>query len=57
MSLLEIEAKKQAIHKLFTDTYAFQVKGFYEKQGYKVIAVVPGYMLGHDKIYLKKEIE
>jgi hypothetical protein len=55
--LLEIEAKKQAIHKLFTDTYAFQVKGFYEKQGYKVIAVVPGYMLGHDKIYLKKEIE
>jgi hypothetical protein len=37
-------------------TYAFQAKEFYEKQGYKVIAVVPEYRLGHDKIYLKKEV-
>jgi NAD(P)-dependent dehydrogenase (short-subunit alcohol dehydrogenase family) len=28
----------------------------FHNSGFKVISTVPGYILGHDKIYLKKEL-
>ena len=44
-------------YKIFTDNYGFHAQGFYGKQGFKVISTVPNYVLGHDKIYLKKELQ
>ena len=57
MEMLSEKALSDKIHKIFTDTYGFQAQGFYEKQGFKVISTVPNYILGHDKIYLKKELQ
>ena len=57
MDMLFEKALSDKIHKIFTDTYGFQAHGFYEKQGVKVISTVPNYILGHDKIYLKKELQ
>lgn len=57
MEMLAEKALSDKIHNIFTDTYAFQAQGFYGKQGFKVISTVPHYILGHDKIYLKKELQ
>lgn len=57
MEMLIEKALSDKIHKIFTDTYGFQAQVFYEKQGFKVISTVPNYILGHDKIYLKKELQ
>ena len=57
MEMLIKKALSDKIHKIFTDTYGFQAQGFYKKQGFKVISTVPNYILGHDKIYLKKELQ
>ena len=56
IEMLTEKALSDKVYKIFTDTYGFQAQGFYEKQGFKVISTVPGYILGHDKIYLKKEL-
>lgn len=56
MSLIEDEANKKSIKKLFVETYGFQAKDFYKKQGFSVIGVIPQYILGHDKIFLRKDI-
>ncbi len=56
IEMLTEKALSDKVCKIFTDTYGFQAQGFYEKQGFKVISTVPGYILGHDKIYLKKEL-
>ena len=57
MDMLIEKALSDKIHKIFTDTYGFQAQSFYEKQGFKVISTVPNYILGHDKIYLKKDLQ
>ena len=57
MEMLSEKALSDKIRKIFTDTYGFQAQEFYEKQGFKVISTVPNYILGHDKIYLKKELQ
>ncbi len=57
MEMLAEKTMSDEIHKIFTDTYGFQAQGFYEKQGLKVISTVPNYLLGHDKIYLKNELQ
>lgn len=55
LTMLDGEAENQNIPKIFTDTYTFQARGFYEKHGFKVIGIIREYILGYDKIYLKKE--
>lgn len=57
IKMLSEKALSDKIHKIFTDTYGFQAQSFYEKQGFKVISTVPNYILGHDKIYLKKDLQ
>ena len=57
IEMLTEKAISDKIFSIFTNTYGFQVQGFYEKQGLKVISTVPKYILGHDKIYLKKELQ
>jgi N-acetylglutamate synthase-like GNAT family acetyltransferase len=54
MLLIEEQANKKGIKKLFVETFSFQAQDFYQKQGYTVIGTIPQYMLGYDKVFLKK---
>lgn len=47
------QKKLKAIH---ADTYSFQAQEFYEKHGFNVIDVIENYLLGHDRVFLKKEV-
>ena len=57
IEMLTKKALSDKIYKIFTNTYGFQAQSFYEKQGFNVISTVPNYILGHDKIYLKKKLQ
>ncbi len=56
LSVIDEEASKQNIRKIFVNTYAFQAREFYEKSGYKVIAIIPEYIKGYGRVYLKKNM-
>ena len=56
INMIESKAKNKSIQKLFVDTYAFQAQGFYIKHGFKIIGCVPEYILGHDRIFMRKDI-
>ena len=51
------QAKLKNIKKLFVDTYDFQASGFYIKHGFFIIGRLENYLLGHDRIYLRMNIE
>ncbi len=42
---------------VWLDTFAFQAKGFYEKQGYKVFGTIPNAAGAHDRYFLCKRFE
>lgn len=54
MDMLESKAKSSGVSRIITNTYGFQSRVFYENQGFELFSVVPAYILGHDKLYLKK---
>ena len=56
IGMVEAEAQNESIKKLFVDTYAFQAQGFYKKHGFKIIGCAPEYLLGHDRIFMRKDI-
>ena len=56
MNMIEDEARNKSIKKLFVDTYAFQAQEFYKKHNFKVISVVPEYLAGYDRIFMRKDI-
>ncbi|PUT40733.1 N-acetyltransferase [Legionella taurinensis] len=53
---LDKQAVSAGIKKIFVDTFSFQARDFYEKNGFAVIACVPEYLLGHDRYFLKKSL-
>lgn len=56
--LAEIEksAKDKGCYLIHLDTFDFQAKVFYEKQGYEVFGVLEDCPKGHCRYYLKKTI-
>tara|TARA_R110000868_G_scaffold408330_1_gene691343 strand:+ start:1112 stop:1537 length:426 start_codon:yes stop_codon:yes gene_type:complete len=56
MGMIEDEANTNKISKFFVDTYGFQAQEFYQKYGFKIISTVPDYLLGHDRIFMRKDI-
>ena len=50
----EKEAQKRGCLHVAVDTFEFQARGFYEKQGYSVYAVQEDYPVGHRKFLLRK---
>lgn len=57
MSLVEETANKKGIFKLFVDTYDFQAQDFYKKHGFQSIGIVPKYLLDHDRVFMRKELQ
>ncbi len=49
-------AKQQGCHSVFLDTYDFQAKPFYEKQGYQVQMVLTPYPVAGARYYLTKTL-
>ncbi len=51
---VEDEARKRGAHLIHLDTFDFQARGFYERQGYEVFGVLEDCPAGHKRYYMKK---
>ncbi len=52
----EITAKEKGCYLIHLDTFDFQAKEFYEKQGYEVFGVLDNCPTEHCRYYLKKNL-
>ena len=53
---VEITAKEKGCYLIHLDTFDFQAKEFYEKQGYEVFGVLDNCPTEHCRYYLKKNL-
>lgn len=53
---IESEAKSQSCHIIHLDTFDFQAKGFYLKEGYEVFGELSNCPKNHSLFFLKKDI-
>lgn len=53
----EIEARTFGCHKAFVETYSFQARPFYERCGYRVIAMLDDHPPGHQYYVLTKRLD
>ncbi len=56
LAMAEDEAVRQGAAGAALETYSFQARGFYEKQGYGVRGAIEGYPPGHTKYFLSKSL-
>ena len=56
LNMLENEAIKLECTHAHVDTYSFETKPFYEKNGYTLFASLENYTEGHSKHFLKKKL-
>jgi GNAT superfamily N-acetyltransferase len=56
LKMIENEAVRYGCKYADLDTFSFQAKPFYEKQGYTLFATVDNYPEGHSKHFLKKKL-
>jgi len=56
LAAVEDEAIKNGSVFSLVDTWDFQAKGFYLKNGYQPISEIKNYWLGHSKIFLRKNL-
>ena len=50
------EAMKHGCYLMHLDTFDFQAKDFYLKQGFEIFGILPNCPKNHTRYYLKKEI-
>lgn len=51
------QARLKNLKQIFVDTFDFQAFEFYKRQGFYELGRIEKYLLGHDRIYLKKELK
>ncbi len=56
LSKVEEEAKKLGCHLSHLDTFDFQAKDFYLKNGYTIFGVLNDCPIGHSRFYLSKKL-
>lgn len=56
LTMIDDEAANKDLSKIFVDTYAFQAQDFYKKHGFYCIGTIPQYLLGHDRMFMRKDI-
>lgn len=56
LKMIEDEAVKLGCKYSHLDTYSFEAKPFYEKNGYTLFATLEDYPEGHKKYFLKKKL-
>ncbi|MFX0063293.1 MAG: GNAT family N-acetyltransferase [Candidatus Hermodarchaeota archaeon] len=57
LNMIEKEARKLGCKYAHTDTYSFEARPFYEKNGYKLFGTLGDYVEGHSKHFLRKVLE
>lgn len=53
----EEEARQKGCYLAQLDTFDFQARGFYEKQGYRVFGTLPDAPKGHEHYYMYKRLD
>lgn len=56
LTMVESEAVKFGCKYAHIDTYSFEARPFYEKNGYTLFATLDNYPEGHSKYFLKKTL-
>ena len=56
LKMIENEAVKNGCKHVHLDTFSFEARPFYEKNGYKLFATLENYLEGHSKYFLKKKL-
>ncbi len=56
LSMIEKIAIEKKLNGIFVDTYEFQAQEFYKKHGYSLIGIIPKYLLGYSRLFMKKDI-
>ncbi len=56
MRAAEHAARARGCHGVWLDTYEFQARGFYEKQGYRLFGELDDYPTGHKRFFLSKRL-
>ena len=57
LAALEDAARARGCRASHLETFTFQARAFYEKQGYEVFAVLEDYGPGCERIYLRKALQ
>ena len=57
LSEVEEEARKAGCYMAQLDTFDFQAKGFYEKQGYRIFGTLEDAPKGHSHFYMAKRLD
>lgn len=52
----EAEAMRRGARHVYLDTFDFQARPFYERQGYEVFGVLEDYPPGHHRFFLRKDL-
>ncbi len=52
----ETEALARGCTHALVDTFSFQARGFYEKQGFQVFGCLPGFCGKHERYYMHKSL-
>lgn len=56
LSRAEAEARRQGCGNAWVDTFSFQARGFYEKNGYTVFGELRDFPPGHTRYFLRKAL-
>ena len=56
LNMLEDEATELGCEYAHTDTYSFEAKPFYERNGYELFGTLDDYVKGHSKCFLRKTL-
>jgi hypothetical protein len=55
--MAEAEARSRGCVGSYLDTFSFQARPFYEKQGYSLFATIADYPPPHSRFFLSKRFE
>jgi len=53
---MEVEGKKLGAWKAQLDTFSFQAKYFYLKQGYEIFGTLKDFPKGHERYFMFKDL-
>jgi GNAT superfamily N-acetyltransferase len=57
LAMAETRARGWGAVGIWLDTFSFQARGFYEKQGFTVFGEIADYPAGHQRFYLQKRLD
>lgn len=57
LAAAEEEARRRGCHSAYLDTFSFQARPFYEKNGYEVFGTLDNYPKGHQRFFMRKSLK